>query len=398
MLDKNSYLNKIPFGKPSEEMPESRRGRTDQIKHMRKYVEYYTYPYAHFNLSLRECAELFNCTYQNMSAITTDVGIKRSKEDAQINFLVNKHVYSGRGSLIEQSLVDHLRFKGLEVVPQFRIPGYTFKYDIYVPSKNLIIEVDGVYWHCLEEYSNRDNVKEVHAYDKIRTEVAISCGYKICRVTDSHLNSRIDSFADEVVADKVPLCEGTINEDYRNQMLDKLRSLEIRRKITDDRRTKGYDVGYKGFKLNDHWKYSDFDEDEVREFVSTRPTIEDMYQKFGSRNLIIRLAKQFYSESNFELWQAQYLTLSNQVHSVYALRATLIEQGKAPPQKGVVIKRDFITELPLIEYDVTRLIREVYTWLGCSRNKAIAVMHRFYDQLEDLVDELNSRIDRSDRT
>lgn len=66
-------------------------------------------------------------------------------------------------------------------------------YDFYVPQANLIIEVDGDYWHANPDiYSESDqnsiqkrNVKN----DKFKETLALGRGYDIIRVWESELNN-----------------------------------------------------------------------------------------------------------------------------------------------------------------------------------------------------------------
>lgn len=74
-----------------------------------------------------------------------------------------------------------LQALGLEFVEQFRLPGYPFVYDFAIPSRKLLIEVDGCYWHGCP--SCREPGKEGHAVqDRRKTGVARKSGWNILRI------------------------------------------------------------------------------------------------------------------------------------------------------------------------------------------------------------------------
>lgn|GEM_PF-3687510 len=72
---------------------------------------------------------------------------------------------------------------GDEVIHKFRIAGISHEYDFFIPSKNIIVEFDGDYWHGnkkLHELSPR--MKRQYNIDKAWSEKAIEAGYRIVRV------------------------------------------------------------------------------------------------------------------------------------------------------------------------------------------------------------------------
>lgn len=87
-----------------------------------------------------------------------------------LNYLRNKGQISG----VEQLLARELRLYGLEVVQQLIVPNYDtpttkshpLRPDLYLPAKNLIVEVDGCRWHTDDwKKEKRDQrIKEMANY------------------------------------------------------------------------------------------------------------------------------------------------------------------------------------------------------------------------------------------
>lgn len=50
-------------------------------------------------------------------------------------------------------------------------------YDFYLPDLNMLVEVDGEYWHSKS--------KEQINKDKIKTKIASELSYDFCRISDS---------------------------------------------------------------------------------------------------------------------------------------------------------------------------------------------------------------------
>lgn len=51
-------------------------------------------------------------------------------------------------SNVELEIGRRLKSWGIEIEPQFQIKGLPYMYDYYIPSKNLILEFNGDYWHA----------------------------------------------------------------------------------------------------------------------------------------------------------------------------------------------------------------------------------------------------------
>jgi very-short-patch-repair endonuclease len=103
--------------------------------------------------------------------LSDDTKAKISK--ARLNYL---EVYKPYMSKPERTMEKVLKDNNIKYMRQIRIENKLF--DFYLPDHNVIIEVDGRYWHNLE------NAKE---NDKIKNSICKSNGYKIIRVWEDEI-------------------------------------------------------------------------------------------------------------------------------------------------------------------------------------------------------------------
>jgi len=92
-------------------------------------------------------------------------------------------------SRIEREFEEILKTLQLEYVAQY--PLLTYKYDFYIGS-NLLIEVDGDYWHCNESLgymSVGKGQQRTKKYDKIKNKVAADNGYTLLRFWESDIRN-----------------------------------------------------------------------------------------------------------------------------------------------------------------------------------------------------------------
>lgn len=101
----------------------------------------------------------------------------------------------------ELEFFEKLKFLlGDEVVHKFKIEGITHEYDFFIPSKNVIVEFDGDYWHGnkkLHELSSR--MKRQYQIDKSWNEKAVVTGYRIIRVWASESKDfKLENYVDTI--------------------------------------------------------------------------------------------------------------------------------------------------------------------------------------------------------
>ena len=92
-----------------------------------------------------------------------------------------KAVLGIKQSKPEKGYEKELRKQGIEYKTQNFVEQYPF--DFYIPSKNLLVEIDGEFYHPLKE---EDCVYPIQKHnfkrDKLKTIVAMNNGYKLKRV------------------------------------------------------------------------------------------------------------------------------------------------------------------------------------------------------------------------
>lgn len=81
----------------------------------------------------------------------------------------------------EKEFAKELKNKKIKFIQQYVVGGYPF--DFYIPEENLLIEIDGVFYHPLNE---EDCIYEIQKHnfqrDIKKTKVAIDMGYELKRI------------------------------------------------------------------------------------------------------------------------------------------------------------------------------------------------------------------------
>jgi very-short-patch-repair endonuclease len=92
-----------------------------------------------------------------------------------------KQILKGNPSKLEFTFADILIGLGVEFTHQYEVDG--FDYDFYIPDKNLLIEVDGDYWH-----GHPDKFPELNAMqrknkglDRLKTKHAADRNFQLLR-------------------------------------------------------------------------------------------------------------------------------------------------------------------------------------------------------------------------
>jgi very-short-patch-repair endonuclease len=136
-----------------------------------------------------------------------DFGEDVAKEKMRIWKTKNIIPSKSKMTSIEKLCEKYLRLLKIEYVPQYDKIG---KYwcDFYLPEYNLILEIDGDYWHANpEKYSEDDLIgtkkmkaKDIWEYDEKKTKDIVDAGYKILRIYGSKLkNISTDEFYEDIV-------------------------------------------------------------------------------------------------------------------------------------------------------------------------------------------------------
>lgn len=104
-----------------------------------------------------------------------------------------KELLKGNPSKLEFTFADMLAGLNIEFIHQYHVDG--FDYDFYIPSKNLLIEVDGDYWHGNpEKFSELNNMQRKNrGLDKLKTKHAQDRNYNLARFWEHDItNSRFE--------------------------------------------------------------------------------------------------------------------------------------------------------------------------------------------------------------
>lgn len=117
--------------------------------------------------------------------------LKKIQRDNIIKMHVDGKMMTKPVSKAEKEIREFLEEEKIKVIPQF--PIGTLRYDLFIPSINLIIEYNGDYWHCnprIYEKNYWNSKKEMYAYelwrkDKIKKNLAFKNGYKFITIWES---------------------------------------------------------------------------------------------------------------------------------------------------------------------------------------------------------------------
>jgi len=97
-----------------------------------------------------------------------------------------KQIIPMRNSSIEVKIQNFLKSLHIEFLAHYYISNINHKYqcDIFIPSKNLIIETDGCYWHGCKTCNKKISTFQLEQIeeDKIRTKELLKKGYNVIRL------------------------------------------------------------------------------------------------------------------------------------------------------------------------------------------------------------------------
>lgn len=84
-------------------------------------------------------------------------------------------------TLLEEKFASFCELNDIKYEEQWRKIGNKHPYDFFLPEYNLLVEMDGYYWHEMPEQIEKDKKQE---------EEAISKGYNIIRISSRQLNRK----------------------------------------------------------------------------------------------------------------------------------------------------------------------------------------------------------------
>jgi len=91
----------------------------------------------------------------------------------------------------EIKLSNKLKEKGIEVIPQYYVENIKNSYlaDLFIPKNNIIVEIDGTYWHDMGNRRELDNK---------RTKQMVEQDYIVLRFSDKDIDNDIDSVINKI--------------------------------------------------------------------------------------------------------------------------------------------------------------------------------------------------------
>ena len=92
------------------------------------------------------------------------------------NFYKNLELYGTKSTWIENAFADWADANNIIVCPQFQITPITHRYDFRIDGTNILVELDGTFWHSTQKAKNRDHMHDTYA----ATE-----GYAVYRFSES---------------------------------------------------------------------------------------------------------------------------------------------------------------------------------------------------------------------
>ncbi|RSZ63762.1 DUF559 domain-containing protein [Corynebacterium hylobatis] len=123
----------------------------------------------------------------------------------QLRELINRAAI-GADSEVERKVFRALRARGLRVVQNHGIGGYSF--DGVLPDARLIVEIDGFRYHAGE-------VRETFVIDRWKANYAVRNGYRVLRYSGSCVKHHLDLVVEQIVAAAHDLEEPLFSEEHQ---------------------------------------------------------------------------------------------------------------------------------------------------------------------------------------
>lgn len=129
-------------------------------------------------------------TVKKKRKLTTSEIIKKNIERSK-----KPHPEYGTSKLEKKFAKDFLKKLGIKYEEQFYAESIKRYYDFYLPDYQIIIEIDGDYWHSYGKvYEEMNPTQKRNArVDKIKNEWALSHGFPIIRIWEHDINDNPES-------------------------------------------------------------------------------------------------------------------------------------------------------------------------------------------------------------
>lgn len=105
---------------------------------------------------------------------------RKNRSDKRCEYLANNKTKS-TNTQIELQCIEYMNSQNINFIHQYILDTKktSWLFDFYVPEKNLLIEIDGEYWHTKPKQINRDLLK---------SKAAKEHGFILLRISDLNLN------------------------------------------------------------------------------------------------------------------------------------------------------------------------------------------------------------------
>lgn len=144
-----------------------------------------------------------------MRGKTHPIEIKNGISETKIKQYKNGEIEIKRINIsnAEKEILKFLIDNNIDTEKQFKIKGVTFIYDIYIPSKKMIIEYNGDYWHANpktyeSDWFNKSNklyASEIWDRDKTKKLLAEERGYNFLVVWENEYKKDKDKVLNNIL-------------------------------------------------------------------------------------------------------------------------------------------------------------------------------------------------------
>ena len=122
-----------------------------------------------------------------------------------------KHKEYGTSKLEEKFAKEFLEKLGINYVYQYKAESISRWFDFYIPSANLIIEIDGDYWHSYNvEYENMTPTqKRNKRVDEAKDKWAVFHGIPVLRIWEHDINKNPTKVM-QILKEKLSVCSDKV--------------------------------------------------------------------------------------------------------------------------------------------------------------------------------------------
>lgn len=117
---------------------------------------------------------------------------KTYKPKSSVKRYYGRHKLPGTSKLEEKFAKEFLERLGVKFIYQFKVEEIGRWYDFYLPEHNLIIEIDGSFYHADPRVVSEDKLTPMHKHnmrvDEYKNRWALAHGIPIIRIWEKDIN------------------------------------------------------------------------------------------------------------------------------------------------------------------------------------------------------------------